>query len=432
LVLFKLKKQAFSNMKYLIFLLIGCIIFTSCANEHSTHTNSNTQSSSNTQQVNHESLDCIATAQQSLYQFSWVPKDTLLFDYLGMVELWDFDSKTQRYLSRDWLTKNVMEFSVNGKLLNQWNFTGSGPEGVGGEIYGGTYIGDSAFVILGDKGYHFYNRKGKFINKISFGNKVSLGTISLLTKIFLYDKEGKTMISSQIIANADQYNGTMREFYEYATLLSEFVLSDPEEDFSHYIKYPSSSIYKNENGYTLSGNDVYMEMDKLGNMYAIFACEAKIFQYDIKNSYKMKTCLNTAPDHFDHLPLFLPYNQLSSDNQSFQAFVGTSKYQSIYTFQDSLIGLVYSRGLAENLITNKLTRTTYNDSLYQFNAYYFQVFAGMKKLCNDIKFPKGTSTISYVHTLDKVVFSADVDQLKYEPEGSLFYVYSLQAATDQF
>jgi len=199
-----------------------------------------------------------------------------------------------------------------------------------------------------------------------------------------------------------------------------------EKEYLYAINYPENSMYRDEKNYALSANDAYIEIDKRGNAYVLFECESKVYVYDAHNMYEAQGYIDTQPEYFSNLPIFLPYGQAPSMHQSFEAFVAASKYKNIFTFQDSLMGLVYSEGLAEELITSQLSMQLYSDSLYQFNKNYFQLFSGSNKLCRDLEFPPGTQIISYIHSLDKIIFLADTRQMDQEPEGALFYVYSLE------
>ncbi|RMG23522.1 MAG: hypothetical protein D6730_14320 [Bacteroidetes bacterium] len=361
--------------------------------------------------------------------YQWVRRDTLLFEYLGSVELISYNEQTGTYLSRDWPQKKINEFDKTGKLLHSWDFTGAGPTQVGPELYSMAYTPQGDIVVQGQKGYYFYDGQGNFIRKIDFSDKVLPSAISLVGNIFFYERQQQARIASQIISNTSEYDATMKGFYEHATFLLEMNLQG--DDYLYAIPYPANSLYRNESHYPLGSRDARISLDKKGQAYAIFPFDPKLYVYDVYDGYALKGYIDTRPEHFDQPPVWLPYNQLPESQQSNKSYFTASSYFKVYSFQDSLIGLVYSQGLPEHYVTAQFKMSDYNDSLYVYNQYYFQLFSGPDKLCPDLALPEGTSIVAYIHSLDEILLTARLSQLEEEPEGALFYLYSLQPVEEE-
>jgi len=109
----------------------------------------------------------------NLQGYSWIPKDTLQVQYLGIIDIQDYHPHRKVYLCRDWFQKKIIEINQEGEVLDMWDLVGTGPEQIGYEIYALSYFKDSSFVVLGEKAYCFYDLQGSFIKKIPHPKHIS-------------------------------------------------------------------------------------------------------------------------------------------------------------------------------------------------------------------------------------------------------------------
>jgi len=354
---------------------------------------------------------------------SWIPRDTIHVDYNGILELMNYNERRNTYICRDFFEGKVIEIHATGEIMGIFDLYGSAPAKVGVRISSVSYDEDTTFVVLSERGYHFYESSGRFIRKISHPPNISLGSIDITGLVFSFNKGTESYVGGKIWTNADKYHGGMKAFYDSVYHISVTQINNLQT--KNYIQYEASSIYHNDDHCFFAANSCYFGMSTDQKLYKICEGEPILYAYNAKEDFLPTDQIHTNPLFLDQPLIKIPYGQQPNEKQQAQAR-SLGKYTGLQALRGDTVLLTYRTGIPASKITNQTTNKDINDSLYVYNKNYCQIFASDKKLCDDIKFPSGTIALSYAHSLSRFVFATDVNALAEEPEGTVFYVYSLE------
>lgn len=340
---------------------------------------------------------------------SFVLKDSIVVDYLGDLQITDYDEERKAYLSLDLSSNSIIQFDHKGNILFNPIKTGEGPDFVNGAIYSLSYSGKESVIVQTRSALYQLNFQGEILKKIKLPDG------SLYSNMRL-----KNIVLGNKVLLLHDNNTDVRPIYrDYFKEVKHITVVDLEtEKISYEISFEEGSFYKNDNYYyriscpTISLN----RKDSLLNI--IYPFEKKIYQYDIGKGYLLQNVFNTNPKHFkeperaeygNEFPFIM--NSLAYD----------SYYLNIYNNAKYIL-LEYHTGIPKSLKAPQ-SLPVLNDLLIDHNNRYYQIFDNGEKIGSDILRPEGMMDLRYFHKNNVAVFQ--LDKRKAERNYEVFYLYEI-------
>lgn len=276
----------------------------------------------------------------------------LNIDYTGVLEMVDYNDKTDHYLATDFTNGAVLMIDEHGEIQNEINYEGIGYGQFQFIMHAGFYS-DSILVARDEHKIIFYSSEGKPINEIKLDDSPSL--MNNKKKIFTYEYEGNSYMIDLGLFNTELSPAFM-DFYDEINFIKVLQINDDlniEEQYSG-IGFPRSSPYITNRGvYTKVFPEYFLDESKL-LLYVCFPLDETIYVYDVR-TLKLLSSHSISLEHFNSTPNFLipEYFEYPDNDKQYELEQQNSRIEDVFLVEDNTHILIhYSRGLNVDQIQN--------------------------------------------------------------------------------
>jgi len=360
--------------------------------------------------------------------FQLVLKDSLEVSVRGRLFIYDYLPQSNLYLASLSTSEEVILFDGQGKISGRFDKSGKGPGYFEGEVKGLTYLGDTAFVVLAQRGYFTYDLNGQHLKTIfhpshapyNFRKGTKMEVVSCRDSLYL-------LSDFKLVGNYPIYDPRF-----FHTTKNFTALSLVSERYEGRIPFLPNGMYTSSaQEYIPAADHFYAYQASASNLWVLSESERKISLYDLNDSISFLRQYDTSPRYMKQ-PMRRPSGApvSSSFDQYDREVMASSKYRGIWNRDDTLLTM-YRAGADIDMFEQTLLEE-YQDNFHRLSRNYFQLFVGGKKISRDILMPLKVRALMYMNSTQHLLFSPEDREMKQEPEGSRMYIYALkQVETSQ-
>lgn len=334
----------------------------------------------------------------------------------------DYQAEKDLFIASDIIGEVVCLFSSQGKVAGYFDGAKLANGEFGNRVVNAMFLDAGHFVVLGRKGIALFSLEGDLKKRIPH-------TRADIADHFLHwatiaQVGGEDFIVSKI--------GFSHHLPPYEKLHYELVKrftftplqSNGRKQF-HAIPYPKVPFFFDEKTYPYPVEPYCTYLPSAKKLAVIYESCPSLFLYDLESTeIPFAKEVPLAPEHMKPVSR-TPYGSPLSVGNIHWDIYGTSKYQQIHAIEDSLLCLIYSRGLGdeyEEIVTGPL----YRDSLFQYVARYIQIASAKGKVAHDILIPSKIRYINHCHSLERLIGLAETRLLGEKPTGVRYYLCALR------
>tara|TARA_R110000796_G_scaffold96719_1_gene202883 strand:- start:283443 stop:284621 length:1179 start_codon:yes stop_codon:yes gene_type:complete len=221
--------------------------------------------------------------------YELVKVDSLMVPVLELLQITDYNPKTNRFLAYGTQSKACMEIDAEGNVLSSVDLTGEGPGHFGEGMTELGYLGDD-IIINGPNAYFTFDKNWNYKERIVYisgGAFYPLGFISGAPETFVKNGVAKiikpidhTYFGSRVLPN---------DYFSKA-FLTEYISSQTQESET-IISYPEGSIYLSNTIFYPSPNAKISYNTSASRLYITFPLIPKLFVYDVDKNFDLEKTL---------------------------------------------------------------------------------------------------------------------------------------------
>ena len=360
--------------------------------------------------------------ESSISKYELIKTDSIIVDFMEAISLLDYYHERKRILGYNGRSGNYIEFDMTGKILNQVNLTGDGPNDHGKNTYQVNYLGDGKVGVAAIGRYFTYNQDWEVEGKVDFEYEGSYA----VTASGSYRTSGNPqMKDSPFISIAGL--GLFVRKKEDLNQPHLFHLNTETGEGNYFHQFPDSSIFMISDEFyinTIEAISSYNYEEKV--LDVIHRGEAILYRYDVSEaipklitSYKFDY---DNPYQLKGIPFDAPPEVFMSGGGLISAF--NQKLSSLYSFEDKqLVTYVERHPMAELISPNEQD----NEKLREFyntpTSSWAYLIKNGKRISENM--PIGSPRIALQLGNGRFLSTRYIDP-NVETDTQLFYIYELR------
>ncbi len=219
------------------------------------------------------------TDESSISQYELVIADSIIVDYMEQISILDYDNERNIILGYNGRNGDYVEFDFNGKILNEVNLIGEGPNDHGKNTYQVNYIGGGQVGVAAIGRYFIYTQGWQVESKVDFDYEGSYAVAAGGGYVAFGNPQAKNANNPYVGISSVGFFIYKKEDLEKPHL---FHLNTKTGEGVYYHSFPDSSIY-------LLSDNFYPEMMEAITSYnyeeqvldVIHRGEAILYRYDV-------------------------------------------------------------------------------------------------------------------------------------------------------
>lgn len=368
-------------------------------------------------------FSCFSCSQEvkevtGVKSFSIAVVDSVTVDYLGNLNLQDYDPQADKYLLANEVYFEYLEVDDSGEILHHNKFSEEGVNPINNPM-GLGYFNGKVTVFDSPKGYILFEDSAK-IDEVLIPYPAHV--FMMYPKLGMFEMDGKVFYPKPW---SEEMNLNMQEGAFFKALMELDILESQDKasgDTLGHIKLPDNSPLLGEGiqgfpipTYTLTKDKLLLSM----------WLEPRFYVYSIKNgSFEYERTVEMD------IPGWVPYTSVPEDNAD--AFFmenqkkTTGNLTNLFQIGDKYIA-VYTKGLTEDQM-NSMDRQdpNFGTDRKKKNPSLIALFdQDFKQLASNIPLPVPASFNTVVNNKGELVVSKDPSLSEVEDDGILIYKLKL-------
>ncbi len=326
--------------------------------------------------------------------------DTIVFKNTLEFNLTDF--KNNRFLGYDYYSKQIICYAKDGSQIFRFKKIG-GAEFEYQNISDVKFYTDTTIVILTGNQVKEYNFEGKYKKTIFWDNVppqyprnfLEIKVIQKDTFVFYRVERGG------FTGDPKFYTDTNRKYITGANI------TNPKR--YNLVKFEKNSIYLNGEEYYQQTTPVFTFNKTGDSVFVIFPHETKLYKYSVFNE-NLSSCVSFNSKVFKK-PIGTKFGQTED---GFKLFQINSYYFKLFNSNDTIFALLYP-GVNEEEVCETITELNKVE-----DELYLDILLSSGKLIDEIKLPKGISSIATIVSSNEIYFYKYQSQEEVDSRNSYF------------
>lgn len=218
-------------------------------------------------------------------KYELVKADSIMVDYMENINILDFDNERNIILGYNSRSGDFIEFDLNGKILNEVNLVGQGPNDYGRNSYQVNYLGGGRAGVAAIGRYFIYNEDWNVESKVDFDYKAIISVMGGGGYIAFGNPQLKDTSNPYVSIPGAHFLVTNKEDIKNPHL---FHLNTVTGEGDYFHQFPDSSIFVQSNEfYPQAMETVTSYNHEVQVLDVVHHGEAILYRYDISDATPM-------------------------------------------------------------------------------------------------------------------------------------------------
>ncbi|PZX55830.1 glycoside hydrolase family protein [Algoriphagus chordae] len=322
-------------------------------------------------------------------------KDSIRVDYLGNLNVFDFDPESGLYLGIDHDVNSILLFDENGKSQHQYVLQKDGPNAISW-LQGKSFLEGKVTIMDSQKGLIQFGNNGEISRRI----EMPLEYLHLNGLNFSAYSLGDTYAYIRPERDLSDYSNTTA-FYQRIYTSPILETYNPETgEKTNTMSFPPNTIYQDGNYYRW----MFPTVEKrYGKWYLYFLAERKYYVYEEKGNELLysKTVDLTISDAVDMIGVPIETPELINQQQEPNIF---GRIEGLYPLSNHIV-VIYTKGVEKEISAqyNPEKMEEWMDFINGIPRYAAILDKNDSLIQKDIELPKGLLFNGVYNNKDEII-----------------------------